>query len=58
MKILITEEQSRMLINHTISEQENIKDMEKVKKLINKEPIKPNTIPKSELTDSKRTNHQ
>lgn len=48
MKILITEEQSRMLINHTISEQENILEMEKVKKLINKE--KP--------TDSKKTKHQ
>lgn len=37
MKILITEEQSKMLINHVISEEENIIDTEKVKKLINKE---------------------
>lgn len=46
MKILITEQQSKMLINNIISEEENILDMEKVKKLINKE--KP--------TDSKKLN--
>lgn len=58
MKILITEEQSKMLINHIISEEENIIDTEKVKKLINKEPIEPKTIPKGKLTDIKKYKHQ
>ena len=48
MKILITERQSKMLMNNIISEEENILDMEKVKKLINKE----------KSTDSKKSKHQ
>lgn len=48
MKILITEEQSKMLIDNIISEEENILDMEEVKKLINRE----------KSTDSKKSKHQ
>jgi hypothetical protein len=48
MKIIITEEQSKMLINNIISEEENITDKTKNKKLVNKE----------KLTDSLENKHQ
>lgn len=54
MKILITEEQSKMLINHIISEEENITDKTKNEKFQN-EKLKINSV-KSISNKGKKTN--